>query len=73
MAKKDSNSDPVFDDTGPSSSQTPYIVPAHAGYGGGEHRHVHAKRAVPAAKHPATMVGHIVRWSPAAWAEDPLR
>ena len=56
MAKKDSNSDPVFDDTGPSSSQTPYIVPAHAGYGGGEHRHVHAKRAVPAAKHPATIV-----------------
>ena len=73
MAKKDSNSDPVFDDTGPSSSQTPYIVPAHAGYGGGEHRHVHAKRAVPAAKHPATTVGHIVRGSPAAWAEDPLR
>ena len=73
MAKKDSNSDPVFDDTGPSSSQTPYIVPAHAGYGGGEHRHVHAKRAVPAAKHPATTVGHIVRGSPAEWAEDPLR
>jgi Ca2+-binding RTX toxin-like protein len=30
-AKHHNNPDPVFDDTGPSSSQTPYLVPAHAG------------------------------------------
>lgn len=29
--KHHDNPDPVFDDTGPSSSQTPYLVPAHAG------------------------------------------
>ena len=32
MSKKHHNNpDPVFDDTGPSSSQTPYLVPAQAG------------------------------------------
>src|SRR5262245_52954314 len=30
-AKQDNSPDAVFDDTGPSSSQTPYLVPAHAG------------------------------------------
>ncbi len=29
--KQHNNPDPVFDDTGPSSSQTPYLVPAHTG------------------------------------------
>src|SRR5262245_47574093 len=29
-AKKKSQSEPVFDDTGPSSSQTPYVVPVAA-------------------------------------------
>ena len=29
--KHHDNPDPVFDDTGPSSSQTPYLVPADAG------------------------------------------
>jgi Ca2+-binding RTX toxin-like protein len=29
--KHHNDPDPVFDDTGPSSSQTPYLVPAHAG------------------------------------------
>jgi serralysin len=29
--KNHNDPDPIFDDTGPSSSQTPYLVPAHAG------------------------------------------
>ena len=29
--KHHNDPNPVFDDTGPSSSQTPYLVPAHAG------------------------------------------
>jgi Ca2+-binding RTX toxin-like protein len=29
--KQQTNPDPIFDDTGPSSSQTPYLIPIHTG------------------------------------------